>query len=45
MYFIVGMALVGVFLATFMFQLSLRTSLIICGVILMVDIELLGMMP
>lgn len=42
LYMVVGLALVGVFLAVLMFQFSITTSLIIALVLLMVDIEVYG---
>eukprot|EP00051_Salpingoeca_urceolata_P032091 m.14237 g.14237 ORF g.14237 m.14237 type:complete len:1617 (+) comp4765_c0_seq1:449-5299(+) len=44
LYFIAGMALLGVFAATFLFQFSWEISLLLCLVILMVDFELYGFM-
>ncbi|KAI5073407.1 hypothetical protein GOP47_0011420 [Adiantum capillus-veneris] len=42
LYMVVGLALVGVFLAVLIFQFSITTSLIIATVLLMVDIEVYG---
>eukprot|EP00250_Pteridium_aquilinum_P014814 c22219_g1_i1 orf=359-3775(+) len=42
LYTVVGLALVGVFLAVLIFQFSITTSLLIALVLLMVDIEVYG---
>ncbi|MCO5558414.1 hypothetical protein L7F22_011995 [Adiantum nelumboides] len=42
LFMVVGLALVGVFLAVLIFQFSITTSLIIAMVLLMVDIEVYG---
>ncbi|KAG0631087.1 hypothetical protein M758_1G226800 [Ceratodon purpureus] len=42
LYLVVGLALVGVFIAVLIFQFSITMSLIIVGVLLMVDLEVYG---
>lgn len=45
LYFVVGMCLVGVFVVTLIFTFNLGMAVILCGIILMVVIELVGLMP
>lgn len=42
---VVGFAILGVFIVTFLFQFSIRSSLLIAIVVLMVVVELFGVIP
>eukprot|EP00056_Hartaetosiga_gracilis_P008615 m.124314 g.124314 ORF g.124314 m.124314 type:complete len:1557 (+) comp12952_c0_seq3:165-4835(+) len=44
LYFVVGLCLLGVFVATFFTQLSFPTTIIICVFVFMIDVEVFGMM-
>ncbi|EGD73466.1 hypothetical protein PTSG_05169 [Salpingoeca rosetta] len=45
LYVVVGLCLLGIFVATFLFQFSFITSLLLCIVIFIVDLEVYALLP